>query len=78
MTPPRASFSTPNPVSTLRAVDCEHCGCRDGDGERARQQLHCRDEGCPCHRADRCVVCGGLNPGDSSHTRCTSTGYEGL
>lgn len=22
------------------------------------------------HRAERCAVCGGLNPGDSSHVRC--------
>lgn len=26
----------------------------------------------------RCPVCGGPNPGDATHTRCTSTGLEGL
>lgn len=26
----------------------------------------------------RCAVCGGLNPGDITHTSCASNGYEGL
>lgn len=26
----------------------------------------------------RCPVCGGLNPGDITHTSCASNGYEGL
>lgn len=26
----------------------------------------------------RCPVCGGPKPGDITHTRCASTGYEGL
>lgn len=29
-------------------------------------------------RPERCPICGGLNPGDISHTRCASSGYEGL
>jgi hypothetical protein len=27
---------------------------------------------------ERCPMCGGLNPGDVTHTRCAPTGYEGI
>jgi hypothetical protein len=31
---------------------------------------HATVEPDPQHVAERCAVCGGLNPGDSSHVRC--------
>lgn len=32
----------------------------------------------PCFKHARCPICGGRDLGDPSHTRCTTSGYEGL
>ena len=44
--------------------------CRECQFESSEGYPPSHSAGCSLQQVERCAVCGGLNPGDATHTRC--------